>query len=144
MNFCPGEPGRLDAERRIQMKSGNETVIEDYLRRYNLKDIDGMVDLFSEDAVFESISSASGIISIKGKENLRRLAFRSAEVFKVRRQTPVTRVFGRDNAAIEVNYWCVLAVDLPDGKKTGEEVEFRGASFFEIHEGLITRLTDYL
>ena len=126
------------------MSSGNKTLIEDYIRRYNLKDIDGMVALFSEDTVFESISSASGIFSVQGKENLRQLALKSAEIFKVRRQTPVTLVFDRNNAAIEVNYWCVLAMDLPDGKKEGDELKFRGASFFEIREGLITRLTDYL
>jgi ketosteroid isomerase-like protein len=126
------------------MSNGNESIVEDYIRRYNLKDIDGMVALFSQDAVYESISSASAIISIQGKETLRRFASSSAEIFKVRRQTPVTRVFDGDNAAMEVKYWCVLAVDLPDGKKAGEEVEFRGASFFGIHDGLITRLTDYL
>jgi len=126
------------------MSSENKTLIEDYIRRYNLKDIDGMVALFSEDTVFESVSSASGIFSVQGKENFRQLALKSAEIFKVRRQTPVTLVFDRDNAAIEVNYWCVLAMDLPDGKKEGDELKFRGASFFEIREGLITRLTDYL
>jgi ketosteroid isomerase-like protein len=126
------------------MRSENETLVEDYIRRYNLKDIDGMMTLFSEDVLFESISAATGIMSVQGKENLRQLAQKSAEIFKVRRQTPSNVVLDGNKAAVEVNYWAVLAMDLPDGKKEGEEVQFRGVSFFEIREGLISRLTDYM
>lgn len=126
------------------MSSSNQNILEDYIRRYNLKDIEGMMSLFSDDVVFESISSASGIISVQGKEKFRLLATKSSEVFKVRRQTPVTMVHDRTNAAIEAKYWCVLALDLPDGKKEGEEVQYRGASFFTFRDGLIARLTEYL
>ncbi len=126
------------------MRSENETLIENYIRRYNLKDIDGMMALLSDDVVFESISAATGIMSVQGKENLRKLSEKSGEIFKVRRLTPVTTVLDDDNAAVEVNYWAVLAMDLPDGKKADEEVEFRGVSFFEIKGGLISRLTDYM
>ena len=126
------------------MSSSEQNLVEDYIRRYNLKDIDGMMALFSEDVIFESISSASGIIGVQGKEKFRLLATKSAEIFKVRRQTPVTMVHDRTSVAIESKYWCALAMDLPDGKKAGEEIEFRGASFFTFKEGLIVKLTEYL
>lgn len=126
------------------MSSSNQSVVEDYIRRYNLKDVEGMMALFTEDVVFESVGSATGIITVQGKEKFGLLASKSSEIFKVRRQTPVTMVLDRTDAAIESRYWCVLAMDLPDGKKAGEEVEFRGASFFTFRDGLITRLTEYL
>ncbi len=126
------------------MSASNQNIVEDYIRRYNLIDLEGMLALFSEDVVFESISSATGIISVQGKEKFRLLATKTAEIFKVRRQTPVTMVLDRTTAAIESRYWSVLARDLPDGKKEGEEVQYRGASFFTLKDGLIVKLTEYL
>ncbi|MBN2720388.1 MAG: nuclear transport factor 2 family protein [Proteobacteria bacterium] len=126
------------------MGSSNQQIVEDYIRRYNLKDIEGMLALFSEDMIFESVSSASGIINVEGKEKFRLLSTKTAEIFKVRRQTPTTMVLDVTNAAIESRYWCVLATDLPDGKKAGEEIQFRGAAFFTFADGLIARMTEYL
>jgi len=126
------------------MSGSNQNIVEDYIRRYNLKDTEGMLALFSEDVVFESISSATGIISVEGKEKFRLLISKTAEIFKVRRQTPLTLVLDRTTAAMESKYWCVLAMDLPDGKKEGEEVQFRGASFFTFGDGLIVKMTEYL
>lgn len=126
------------------MSSSNQQIVEDYIRRYNLKDIQGMLALFAEEMTFESVSSASGIINVQGKEKFRLLSTKTAEIFKVRRQTPKTMVLDSTSAAIESTYWCVLAMDLPDGKKAGEEIQFRGAAFFTFADGLITRMTEYL
>jgi ketosteroid isomerase-like protein len=126
------------------MTTGNRFLLTDYIRCYNEKNIGGMLDLFTEDVVFESISSMTGIISVKGKENLRKLAEKSADVFAERRQNLTTMILDENNIAVEVEYWAKLAMDLPDGKKAGEEVEFRGASFFTIRDGCISRLTDYM
>lgn len=126
------------------MSTGNRFLLTDYIRRYNEKNVDGMLELFTEDVVFESISSATGYINVKGKENLRRLAEKSVEIFAERQQTPTTMVLDDDNIAVEIEYRARLAMDLPDGKKAGDEVEFRGASFFVVRDGLISKLTDYM
>jgi len=126
------------------MTTGNRFLLTDYIRRYNEKNVDGMLELFTEDVVFESVSSATGFITTKGKEQLRQLAEKSADIFSERRQTLTTMVFDESNIAVEVEYWAKLAMDLPDGKKAGEEVEFRGASFFVVRDGKISRLTDYM
>jgi steroid delta-isomerase-like uncharacterized protein len=126
------------------MSTGNRFLLTDYIRRYNEKNIDAMLELFTEDVVFESISSATGYINVQGKENLRRLAEKSAEIFAERRQDLTTMVLDESNIAVEVEYWARLAMDLPDGKKAGDEVEFRGASFFVVRDGRISRLTDYM
>ena len=82
------------------MSSSNQQIVEDYIRRYNLKDIEGMLALFSEDMTFESVSSASGIINVEGKEKFRLLSTKTGEIFKVRRQTPTTMVLDATNGAI--------------------------------------------
>jgi ketosteroid isomerase-like protein len=53
-------------------------------------------------------------------------------------------VSAAEHVAVEIEYWCRLARDLPDGKKAGTEMELRGASFFTIRNGRICRLVDYL
>jgi ketosteroid isomerase-like protein len=49
-----------------------------------------------------------------------------------------------EQVAVEIDYWCRLARDLPEGKKAGEEMRLRGASFLTIRNGQICRLVDYM
>ncbi len=126
------------------MATDNRALIERYIRCYNDKDVEAMLELFAEDAVFESVSNTTGVVRTNGKEELRRLALMSAEYFERRCQTPVTWVLDETHVAVEIDYWCRLARDLPDGKKAGQEMTLRGASFFTIQDGRIVKLVDYL
>jgi steroid delta-isomerase-like uncharacterized protein len=127
------------------MAVGNKELIERYLRSYNDKDVDAMLALFAEDIVFESVSNTTGVTQTNGKAELEQLARMSAEWFEQRRQTPVAWVMDESQVALEIDYWCRLAKDLPDGtKKTGQEMTLRGASFFTIENGRIRRLVDYM
>ena len=126
------------------MNAGHRQLIERYLRCYNDKDVDAMVDLFTDDAVFESVSNTTGVIRTNGKEDLRRLAKMSVEWFEQRRQTATAWVIDEAHIALEIDYWCRLAKDLPNGKKAGQEMRLRGASFFTLCNGRICRLVDYM
>lgn len=126
------------------MGVNNRELVERYLSCYNGKDVEGMLELFTEDAVFESVSNTTGVVRTTSKEQLRRLALRSVDYFEQRRQTPVAWVVSADQVAVEIDYWCELAKDLPEGHAAGEEMKLRGASFFTIRNGQITRLVDYL
>jgi hypothetical protein len=118
----------------ICMDDGNRQLIERYLCCYNEKHVEAMLKLFVEDAVFESVSNTTGTIRTDGKEELRRLAVMSAEYFEQRRQTAVAWVVDDIHIAVEIDYWCRLAKDLPDGKKARQEMTLRGALFFTIQE----------
>ncbi len=126
------------------MDAANRELIERYLECYNAKDIEAMVALFAEDAVLESVSNTTGVIRTTGTEELRQLALTSVEYFAQRRQTPMAWVVDDAHVAVEIDYWCRLAKDLPEGHKAGEEMKLRGTSFFTIHEGRITKLVDYM
>jgi len=126
------------------MNVGNRGLVERYLHCYNDKDVEAMVGLFAEDPVFESVSNTTGVVRTAGKEELRQLAMMSAEWFEQRRQTATAWVIDGDHVALEIDYWCRLAKDLPDGKEAGEELRLRGASFFTIRDGRISRLVDYM
>ncbi len=126
------------------MTAENKALVEKYIRHYNDKDIDAMLELFTGDAHFEAVSNTMGITKTINKEQFRELATISADYFEQRRQTPASWVVGDNHVAVEIEYWCRLAKDFPGGKKAGEEMQLRGASFFKIENGRISRLTDYM
>jgi len=106
--------------------------------------IESMLALFTDDAEFESVSNTDGVIKTSNKAQLKELALASLGFFEQRRQTPISWVICNNQVAVQIDYWCKLAKDLPGGKKAGEEMKLRGASFFEIRDGLICKLTDYM
>jgi ketosteroid isomerase-like protein len=127
------------------MSVDNTALVEQYLRYYNEKNVDAMMELFADEVAFESVSNTSGVTRTNGKEELRQLAGMSAEWFEQRRQRPLAWVVDDAHVAVEIEYWCRLAKDLPDGrKKAGEEMALRGASFFTVRDGHISRLVDYM
>jgi ketosteroid isomerase-like protein len=107
-------------------------------------DVEALLELFAEDAVFESISGTEGVTRTTSREQLRELAVASRSYFEQRRQKPVFWIVDGAHVAVEIEYWCRLAKGLPGKKKAGEELSFRGASFFTIEDGRIARLVDYM
>jgi len=128
---------------RDQALSNKETV-EKYIGFYNDKNIDAMLELFSGDVVFESVSNTTGVVRTENREQLRDLALRSVALFEERCQTASGWVASGDDVAVEIDFRCRLAGDFPDAEKAGREMKLRGASFFTIRDGLIVRLADYM
>jgi steroid delta-isomerase-like uncharacterized protein len=126
------------------MRNSNRQLVEQYLKHYNDMNVEAMLELFAEDVVFESIAGSEGVTRTTGRDELGELAMASESYFEKRRQTPVLWIVDDAHVAVEIEYWCRLAKDLPGKKKAGEELEFRGASFFTIENGLIVRLVDYM
>ncbi len=126
------------------MEKENRRLVENYIKHYNSMDIQSMLALFADDAKFESVSNTDGIIRTSDKNQLSELASASLEFFEQRQQMPLSWVISDNQVAVEIDYWCKLAKDLPNGKLAGDEMKLRGASFFEIRDGLIRKLTDYM
>lgn len=122
----------------------NRTVVEKYIELYNSKQVEPMLVLFSENAVFESVSNSMGTTRTNSKEELHTLALSSLDFFAERKLTAINWIIDGDNIAIEITYWCRLAQDFPNGLKAGEEMNLRGTSFFTIKNGYITKLVDYM
>ena len=96
-----------DASRNEKMNMQNKKLVENYINQYNSKNIDAMLELFSEDAQFESVSNTSGVIKTGNKKQLRELALMSVEYFEQRRQTILSWVIGDSHVAIEIEYLLV-------------------------------------
>lgn len=120
-----------------------ETVIAQYMSCYNSRDIDGMIACVTDDVVFENISNTGQSMRLEGKPAMRQVAELSGNAFSYRRQRVVNLITSGDTAAAEVEFEGKAAVDLPTGVAAGETVKIRGASFFELRGGLLSRVADY-
>jgi hypothetical protein len=78
----------------------------------------------------------------RGIKALRTLAEESRAMFASRRQT-MTAFEGRDDdAEIAVVFEAVLASDLPNGMRQGQQLKLAGRSEFSFRDGKILRIVD--
>ena len=120
-----------------------EDLIGQYIRSYNARDIEGMLDCVTEDVVFENISNYGQTMKFEGRDKMREVAELSGRAFSYRRQKLISLVIGDGRAAAEIEFEGQAAVDLPNGCKAGETIKIRGASFFEFRGQLLCRIADY-
>ncbi len=118
-------------------------IIEYYIERYNNFSIQSMLELFSEECMFQQVTNGSVVITARGKQELKNLAQQSRTLFSSRSQTVTNWIIDEDKAAIEVDFTATLAQDLPNGAKKGAILKLKGVSIFEFKSGKISRLVDY-
>jgi len=121
----------------------HEDIINRYIRSYNDRDIEGMLDCVTEDVIFENISNAGQSMRLEGRDRMGEVAELSGNAFSYRRQRLVNLVIGEGKAAAEIEFEGKAAVNLPNGVRAGETVKIRGASFFEFRGRLLSRIADY-
>lgn len=117
-------------------------MITNYVTAYNNFDIDGMVADFDKGIIFENISNDEVTVELCGLQEFRQQAEQAVNLFSARTQKIKTFVHNENWSEIEIDYYAVLAADLPNGLKKGDELNLNGKSVFEFSENKITRLTD--
>jgi ketosteroid isomerase-like protein len=120
-----------------------KNAIQCYIAAYNDFDIDGMVALIHPEIVFKNVAGGEVNAQAEGAEQFRQLASKSKELFSSRQQKAANFKFTGDRATVDITYEGVLAVDLPNGMKTGEVLRLNGRSEFEFKDGKIFRITDF-
>jgi len=118
-------------------------VIDRYIGCYNSRDIEGMLACVTEDVIFENISNTGQSMKFEGRNAMAEIAHLSGNAFTYRRQKILNLIEDGIKASAEVAFEAKAAVDLPTGAKAGEMVHLKGASFFEIRDGLLCRIADY-
>ncbi len=121
----------------------SDEIINRYISCYNAKDIDGMLDCVTDDVIFENISNTGQSMRLEGKTAMEDVARLSGNAFSYRRQKILSFISDGNTASAEVSFEAKAAVDLPNGTKAGEMIHLRGASFFELRNGLLCRIADY-
>lgn len=118
-------------------------MIENYVNAYNSFDVDGIIKLLHKDIQFKNFSNGELNTETKGTEAFRELAEKSSKIFSSRRQTITDYSAIDDKVEVQIDYEGRLAVDLPNGLKTGDTLQLKGKSVFEIKEGKITLIEDH-
>jgi hypothetical protein len=119
-----------------------ERIIADYIKGYNNFDIDRMVKDFDKDMIFENLSNGESTLVLNGVEAFREQATQSTSYFAERMQAVKSLIHLPDQTEVEIDYFAILAADLPNGMKKGEELKISGKSIFRFSGDKIIGLID--
>ncbi len=118
-------------------------IIKNYLEAYNSFEIEKTVELLHKDIIFRNISNGETTTETRGIQAFRELAEQSSMMFSSRCQTITDYRIINDKVEVGIDYEGILAVDFPNGLKSGDKLQLKGKSTFEIKEGKISLIEDY-
>ena len=124
------------------MKEQQKDIIENYIKSYNDFDIAGMTKNLSKDVVFENVSNGNVELRTEGILEFKKQAESAKHYFSRRTQTIEFWEFDKSKVSVKIDYKATLAIDLPNGMKTGDTLELKGASEFTFENGKIKSITD--
>lgn len=119
-----------------------EKIINDYLHAYNHFDVEKMVAHLDESIVFENISNGVKNMTLTGLTSFREQAEQSKKFFSKRKQSVKSFKHTGDECEVEIDYYAILAIDLPNGLKKGDELILQGKSIFKFSGDKIIALKD--
>jgi hypothetical protein len=119
-----------------------ERIIQNYIDGYNGFAIDKMVADFDDNIEFENVQNGQITLSLKGVKSFRQQAELAKNYFTTRQQTIKSFKHLANKTEIEIDYNAVLAMDFPNGLKSGQELNMKGKSVFEFTGNKIIKLTD--
>jgi hypothetical protein len=119
-----------------------ERIIKDYVESYNQFDIDKMIADFDDKIVFENIQNGEVNMALTGLKEFKDQAEEAKKYFSKRVQTITLFKHSESKTEIDIDYHAVLAMDFPNGMKTGEELNLKGKSIFEFLDNKIFKLSD--
>ena len=119
-----------------------EKIIRNYLDAYNTFDIKKMLIDLDEAVKFVNISNGVTNMTLIGLNSFKEQAEQAKSLFSKRTQTIKSFTHQDDETEIEIDYNSILAVDLPNGLKKGDELNLQGKSIFKFSGNKIIELTD--
>ncbi|TKC06590.1 nuclear transport factor 2 family protein [Pedobacter polaris] len=119
-----------------------EEIIKNYISAYNSFDFEGMCAYLHPDIEFINIDKGEPNLTLNGLSAFRTQAEQAAAIFKVRHQEITSIFYGDNHVEVDIHYTGIVAIALPNGLKDGDQIELKGKSVFQFHDGLITKLVD--
>ena len=124
------------------MKEQQQQIIESYVHAYNQFDLEGMTKDLTDEVVFENVSNGNVDLRTEGLAQFKQQAASAKQYFKERKQSITSWRFSESTVEINIDYHATLAMDLPNGLKSGDKLELTGTSVFEFADGKIKKITD--
>jgi len=122
--------------------SHREAIIVNYLHAYNTFDVEGMVAYFDVGIVFTNYSNGEINLKLDGVAAFRAQAEQAKTFFSERTQSIKSFQHHDNKTEVEINYQGILAIDLPNGLKKGDNLRLEGKSIFTFSGDKVTELID--
>ncbi|MDB5062869.1 MAG: hypothetical protein JWP67_2712 [Mucilaginibacter sp.] len=119
-----------------------EQIINHYINAYNNFYVDEMVANMDPSIKFENISNGEVNMTLNGLPAFIEQAEQAKAMFISRQQTIKSFKHTTSQTEIDIVYHAVLAIDLPNGMKKGDELNLTGKSIFKFMGDKISELTD--
>lgn len=124
------------------MNEKRENIIKNYINGYNEFDIEKMVRDVDDKIIFKNIQNGEVNMTINGISDFKKQAEEAKNYFEKRQQKITSINHTAQKTEIEIDYFSVLGIDLPNGLKKGQNLELKGKSIFTFQEDKIIELTD--
>ncbi len=119
-----------------------KSYIQEYIEAYNAFNVDAMLKNLHHGIEFKNISDGAVNVQLNGIEAFRLQAEQAQQFFQMREQRITNFTFDRDAVTVEVDYQAVMAIDLPNGMKKGDQIHLQGKTIFRFQDEKITSITD--
>jgi hypothetical protein len=117
-------------------------VINHYIKSYNQFDVEAMLLNLDKDIVFINISNGLENLRTEGIEAFKNQAIIAKAYFNEREQL-VKEIIGNEHTIeIQIEYNAVLAMDFPNGLKSGDKIKMNGKSIFKFEGNKIKEIID--
>ena len=119
-----------------------EIIVKNYVDAYNIFDVEGMIADMDESIKFENVSGGKINMALSGLNEFKAQAEQGKNLFSSRQQTIKRFTHTEEQTEIEIAYYAVLAMDLPNGMRTGDEINLTGKSVFKFADNKIVYIRD--
>ncbi|MBT30762.1 MAG: hypothetical protein CMO01_13975 [Thalassobius sp.] len=117
-------------------------MIENYIQGYNSFDVKVMLRDLHHDVVFKNIANGEVTLETEGFEAFKNQAEHTKSFFTEREQKILSFDEKEDSIEIAIDYTGKLAIDLPEGFKTGDTLNLKGKSIFNFKDDKIIEIQD--
>ncbi|WP_121808760.1 nuclear transport factor 2 family protein [Mucilaginibacter kameinonensis] len=119
-----------------------ELIISNYVKAYNNFDVEGMLKDLAPTVKFENVSNGDVNMELDGIEAFRNQAEQAVRLFERREQIIRSFKHTGSKTEIEIDYNDIIAIDLPNGLKKGDEMNLKGHSIFTFEGDKIVGIMD--
>ena len=119
-----------------------QKIINDYIIAYNNFDIEKMLANLDEHIRFEDVSNGVTNLTLTDLPSFKKQAEQAKNLFIKKMQTIKSWKLQDNLVEIEIEYSAVIAIDLPNGLKKGQNINLQGKSIFKFLGDKIVELTD--
>lgn len=119
-----------------------ELIISNYVKAYNNFDVEDMLKNLAPSVKFQNISNGDVDMELDGIEAFRSQVEQATKLFERREQIIRSFKHTGNKTEIAIDYNAILAADLPNGLKKGDELNLKGHSIFTFDGDKIVGIMD--